>query len=44
VEERKLITIIAWPKTDGKAPPIPCVVGLLLFAGLLHPAPSECNY
>jgi len=44
VEERKSITIIAGLKTDGKVPQIPCVVGLLPFAGLSHPAPSECNY
>jgi hypothetical protein len=44
VEEIKLLTMMAGSKTDGKARPTLCVVGLLLFAGLSHPAQSECKY
>ena len=43
VGERKLVTTTAGVKIDGKAGPILCVVGLLLFAGSSHPALSEAN-
>jgi hypothetical protein len=43
VGERKLVTTTAGVKIDGKAGPILCVVGLLLFAGSSHLVLSEAN-